>query len=94
MDSIYKPTGKAVWQDELLCLCDSYLKFIRDHGETLENMLSMSVEGPAQIFVARFEEIISPVNLVDLNNKDVIDLSVDYLHFFALAIVLSTLFKA
>ena len=27
-------------------------------------------------------------------NKDVIDLSVDYLHCFALAIVLSTLFKA
>jgi AcrR family transcriptional regulator len=86
MDSIYKPNGQEVWQDELLCLCDSYLKLLQDHAGLLETMLSMSDVGPAQIFISRFQTIISPLKLPGSEMKNAIDLLVDYLHGFALAI--------
>lgn len=85
MDSIYRPNGQGVWQGELLCLCDSYLKLLKEHAGLLETMLSMSDVGPAQIFVSRFQVIISPLQLPDSDMKDAIDLLVDYLHGFALA---------
>ena len=85
MGSIYKPNGQEVWQGELLCLCDSYLKLLKEHAGLLEIMLSMSDVGPAQIFVSRFQAIILPLKLTDSDMQDAIDLLVDYLHGFALA---------
>ncbi len=85
MDSIYKPNAQEVWQGELLCLCDSYLKLLQAHAGLLETMLSMSDVGPAQIFISRFQAIISPLKLADSDMKAAMDLLVDYLHGFALA---------
>jgi AcrR family transcriptional regulator len=85
MDSIYKPNGQEVWQGELLCLCDSYLQLLQGHAGLLETMLSMSDAGPAQIFISRFQAIISPLKLANSDMKDAIDLLVDYLHGVALA---------
>jgi hypothetical protein len=48
-------------------------------------MLSMSDVGPAQIFISRFHAIISPLKLADSDVKSAMDLLVDYLHGFALA---------
>lgn len=85
MDSIYQPEGQQQWQGELSYLCDSYLKLLQEHAGLLETMLSMSDGGPAQIFTARFKEIVSPLKLADSDTNDAMDLLVDYLHGFALA---------
>lgn len=86
MESIYEPTGQGEWQVELLSLCNSYLILLHNHTGLLETMLSMSEGGPAQIFISRYQAVISPLNLTDSDMKDALDLLVDYLHGFAMAV--------
>ncbi|WP_322740883.1 TetR/AcrR family transcriptional regulator [Desulfotalea psychrophila] len=85
MESIYEPDGHKSWRDELLCLSVSYLRLLQDYAGLLETMLAMSDVSPAKIFISRFEEILSPLNLPEPDKKDAMDLLVDYLHGFALA---------
>jgi len=86
MESIYEPTGQGEWQVELLRLCNSYLILLHNHTGLLETMLSMSEGGPAEIFISRYQAVVSPLNLTDSDMKDALDLLVDYLHGFALAV--------
>ncbi len=86
MESIYEPSGKEDWQNELRTLCMSYLSLLNNHTGLLETMLSMDVHGPAQVFMERFQLILRPLKLSDTSLKNAIDLIADYLHGFALAV--------
>lgn len=86
MTSIYDHGGHNSWHEELMRLCNSYLRLLQNYAGLLETMLSMSDGGPAQIFVSRFQTTISPLRLTDSDMKDAIDLLVNYLHGFVLAV--------
>ena len=90
VEDIYKPTGSENWQAELQQLCESYISLLKDHGGLLETLLSMSAEGPAQVFAERFYIALSPLKLNKDELKDALDLLVDYLHGFALAMHCNT----
>ncbi|MGI9276140.1 MAG: TetR/AcrR family transcriptional regulator [Endozoicomonas sp.] len=86
VEDIYEPSGTGDWQKELTLLCHSYLNLLIDHAGLLETMLSMSSPGPAQVFIERFYTALTPLSLNEKILKDALDLLVDYLHGFALAI--------
>lgn len=52
----------------------------------METLLSMNSESPAGVFIERFHIVIEPLNLDDVTAKDALDLLVDYLHGYALAL--------
>ena len=85
VEDIYKPTGSGDWQAELQQLCESYISLLKDHGGLLETLLSVSAEGPAQVFTERFYTALSPLKLNDRELNSALHLLVDYLHGFALA---------
>ena len=86
VDAIYDPVLSAEWHKELHQLCLSYLQLLHDHPGLLETLLSMSSHGPAEVFIERFERAVSPLKLPDTYRKSALDLLVDYLHGFALAL--------
>ena len=85
VEEIYKPIASSDWQVELYKLCESYLLLLKDHGGLLETMLSMSEVTPAQVFAERFHTVLTPLKLDEKQWKNALDLLVDYLHGFALA---------
>ncbi|MEX0739529.1 MAG: helix-turn-helix domain-containing protein [Pseudohongiella sp.] len=82
---IYQPTASKDWAQELTRLCRSYLELLNNHSSLMENMLSLSVEGPAQIFADRLEIALSPLSLSQETFEQAVCLLADYLHGFALA---------
>ncbi|BCS97676.1 TetR family transcriptional regulator [Desulfoluna limicola] len=82
---IYEPKGEKPWQEELERLCKSYLGLLKDHAGLLETMLTMSGEGPADVFTQRFKVALAPLNLTEAQRKDALNFLADYLHGFALA---------
>ncbi|WP_066017307.1 TetR/AcrR family transcriptional regulator [Endozoicomonas atrinae] len=86
VDAIYDPVLSIDWHKELHQLCLSYLQLLQDHPGLLETLLSMGSHGPAEVFIERFERAVSPLNLPDTYRKSALDLLVDYLHGFALAL--------
>lgn len=87
MQGIYMPDRNGSWQVELKKLCRSYLTLLRDHPGFLETLLSMgeAVEGPAGVFRERFDMTVSTLNMEKRRKMAALDLIVDYLHGFALA---------
>lgn len=94
MEEIYKPLPDANWIEELTTLCKSYLQLLRDYSGLLEIFLSMSSDGPAQIFTDRFQLILKPYQLTENELQNSLYLLVDYLHGYALAIHCATDKKA
>ncbi|WP_419536318.1 TetR/AcrR family transcriptional regulator [Endozoicomonas sp.] len=86
IDAIYDPVESADWQTELRMLCLSYLRLLIDHPGLLETLLGMSGHGPAEVFIERYERAVSLLDLPILYRKSALDLLVDYLHGFALAL--------
>ena len=86
IEDIYQPTGEGDWQREVTLLAQSYLQLLKDHGGLLETLLSMSEVGPAQVFTERFRLAITPLALGEQALNNALDLLVDYLHGFALAL--------
>ncbi len=82
---IYEPMGNESWQNALILLCKSYLKLLKEHPGLLETLLTMESEGPSEIFIQRFYIALKPLNLDVTVLKNALDLVVDYLHGFALA---------
>lgn len=82
---IYQPSGSGNWKKELMQLCLSYLRLLKDHAGLLETMLSMSVEGPSQVFADRLNVALAPLNLDKKTLSDALALLADYLHGYALA---------
>jgi AcrR family transcriptional regulator len=85
IEDIYAPTSSHDWQAELATLCLSYLTLLSNYSGLLETLLTMSSTGPAKLFSQRFEQILSPLALKPAIQKSALDLLVDYLHGFALA---------
>lgn len=82
---IYEPIGKDHWCNELKLLCKSYLNLLKEHPGLLETLLRMKSEGPSEVFIQRFQFALKPLNLDEDILKNAMDLLVDYLHGFALA---------
>ncbi len=85
MKSIHTPRPGALWEDELKTLCRSYLKLLHSYSGLLEIFLTMKTDGPAQVFINRFESIVSPLEIKETDLKNGLYLLADYLHGFALA---------
>ena len=90
IEAIYQPQESNDWQHELKLLCQSYLTLLKDHGGLMETMLSMSSNGPAQVFSTRFETALNPLSLTQQDKQDGLELLVDYLHGLALAMHYNT----
>ncbi|ROR11617.1 TetR/AcrR family transcriptional regulator [Erwinia sp. JUb26] len=82
---IYVPQERSDWEDELTRLCVSYIEILREYSGLLQTILSMTSQGPAQIFTERYKIIVSPLALPQKAEKDGLDLLADYLHGFALS---------
>lgn len=86
IDEVYQPKLDENWKLALHKLCSSYLNLLNDHPGLLETLLNMESNNPAEIFIERFNRIIAPIGLDDNSTKDALDLLVDYLHGYALAL--------
>ncbi|MUI53689.1 TetR/AcrR family transcriptional regulator [Aliivibrio fischeri] len=86
IEEIHQPNEQTDWQDELHLLCVSYLRLLNTYTGLLETLLSMTSQGPADIFTERFSMIIEPLELDNRAKKNALDLLADYLHGFALAL--------
>lgn len=86
IEDIYEPKVREGWRLELNTLCISYVTLLNDYSGLLETLLSMNSESPAGVFIERFHVVIEPLNLDDVTAKDALDLLVDYLHGYALAL--------
>lgn len=85
VEEIYEPKESKNWKRELEKLSASYLALLKKHGGLLETMLSMSVEGPSQVFERRLKLALSPLQLDEQTLNDALALLADYLHGYALA---------
>lgn len=85
VEDIYEPQKSDNWQKELELLCRSYLQLLNQYSGLLETLLSMESVGPAVIFRERFNCVVYSVNLDKEHAENALDLLVDYLHGFALA---------
>lgn len=86
IDAIYDPVVSTNWRKELRTLCLSYLQLLCDHPGLMETLLGMSSVGPAGVFIERFERALLPLQLVAEHQKLALELLVDYLHGYALAL--------
>lgn len=86
IEDIYEPRDNEDWKLELTKLCTSYLTLLNNYSGLLEILLSMKSASPAVVFIERFQVVIEPLNLNDVSAKNALDLLVDYLHGYALAI--------
>lgn len=85
MEGVCAPIDDGDWRGELKGLCCSYLLLHEQYAGLLEVMLSMEGGGPADVFGRRFRRILVPLGLSEGILSDAVDLIVDYLHGFALA---------
>jgi len=96
IEDIYEPTifdkkscDKVAinnWQQELTLLSKSYLSLLDNYPGLLETLLGMDATSPAHVFIERFQGVIQGLNLSEETMKDALDLLVDYLHGYALAL--------
>lgn len=86
LEDIYEPDPVDEWQEQIKKLCTSYLQLLKAHPGLLQTLLTMKGTGPAQIFCQRFDVVVASLGLKTETAKHVLDLLVDYLHGFALAI--------
>jgi AcrR family transcriptional regulator len=86
IEDIYEPKMGEDWRLELNTLCTSYVTLLNDYSGLLETLLSMNSENPAGVFIEKFHVVIEPLKLDNVAVKDALDLLVDYLHGYALAL--------
>jgi len=86
IEAIYQPEISHQWQAELRQLSLSYLGLLQQYPGLLETMLAMTTDGPAAVFIERFQTAVTPLNLTDATLKNCLDFLVDYLHGLALAV--------
>ena len=86
MSDIYLPKTNVDWQHELKLLCVSYVSLLNRYSGLLETLLKMETLGPSDVFNERLDHVLSPLSLNDENKKRALDLLVDYLHGYALAL--------
>ena len=86
IEDIYEPEESANWKLALNELCKSYLSLLKSYPGLLETLLTMKSPSPAAVFIERFHVVIEPLNLDTDSAKNALDLLVDYLHGYALAL--------
>ncbi|UGA57268.1 TetR/AcrR family transcriptional regulator [Vibrio sp. VB16] len=86
IEDIYEPKVNDDWKHELTELSTSYLTLLDNYPGLLETLLSMDASGPAQVFIDRFNDVIKPLNLDEDKRTNALNLLVDYLHGYALAL--------
>ncbi len=86
IEDIYEPKVSDSWKPELVKLCKSYVSLLNRYPGLLETLLSMNSESPAAVFIERFHLVIEPLHLEMESAKNALDLLVDYLHGYALAL--------
>lgn len=86
MSDIYQPKSNVDWQHELNLLCVSYVSLLNQYPGLLETLLKMEALGPSDVFSERFDNVLSPLSLSDENKKRALELLMDYLHGYALAL--------
>lgn len=86
IDDIYKPKVSQNWKLELYKLSTSYLTLLDNYPGLLETLLGMSSNSPAVVFSERFYVVIQPLQLDENSTNNALNLLVDYLHGYALAI--------
>ncbi len=86
ISDIYEPTGSDDWESELIELSKSYLTILYKYDGLLKTLLSMSSDSPADVFIGRFSFIVNPLSLEKSQEKAFLDLLVDYLHGFSMAL--------
>ncbi|MGB0899833.1 MAG: TetR/AcrR family transcriptional regulator [Psychrobium sp.] len=86
ISEVYLPCNDDDWQQELIALASSYLQLLHDYDGLLVTLLSMGSDSPAYVFTQRFNQIIEPLQLSQRQQKLMLDLVVDYLHGFSLAL--------
>ncbi|MCL9776875.1 TetR/AcrR family transcriptional regulator [Vibrio methylphosphonaticus] len=91
VEGIYQPTGLASWQEELTELGWSYLTLLSDYPGLLETLLKMRSSGPAEVFITRFERVISDIGLTADSKKNAVNLLADYLHGYAFSMQFTTI---
>lgn len=86
MSEIYVPSGKLHWKQELIELSKSYLAILQQYDGLLKTLLMMSSSSPADVFISRFALIVGPLKLSGDQERAFLDLLVDYLHGFSMAL--------
>ncbi|GMQ49120.1 TetR/AcrR family transcriptional regulator [Vibrio sp. 10N] len=83
VEGIYQPNHQATWQHELTELGWSYLGLLREYSGLLETLFKMQSSGPAEVFIARFNDVVAPLTLSNDDKMNAVNLLADYLHGFA-----------
>lgn len=86
ISEIYEPKQVNDWQQELMLLAKSYLTILHQYEGLLHTLLSMTSYSPAEVFINRFNLIVKPLELQGEQQKAFLDLLVDYLHGFSIAL--------
>ncbi len=82
---IYEPEDTLSWKDELYKLSQGYLRLLIEYPSLLETLLAMQSTSPAVIYYERFQRILAPLMLGREREKNALDLLVDYIHGYAMA---------
>ncbi len=86
ISDIYNPKGSLGWEVEISKLSKSYLRILYKYDGLLKTLLSMDSNSPADVFITRFKSITSPLELNKINEGVFLNLLVDYLHGFSIAL--------
>lgn len=86
MSEIYVPRRKLDWKQELKELSKSYLAILQRYDGLLKTLISMSSNSPADVFISRFNLIVNPLKIRNDQEKAFLNLLVDYLHGFSMAL--------
>ncbi|MEZ8232847.1 TetR/AcrR family transcriptional regulator [Vibrio splendidus] len=86
IEEVAQPELNQDWRDNLYRLSVSYLSMLNEYRGLLETLLTMKSLGPMEVFSERFEAVLSPLALTEEQTKNALDLLVDYLHGYALAL--------
>ncbi|WP_135383576.1 TetR/AcrR family transcriptional regulator [Vibrio tasmaniensis] len=86
IEEVAQPELTQDWRDNLYRLSVSYLSMLNEYRDLLETLLTMKSLGPMEVFSERFTAVLSPLALTKEQTKNALDLLVDYLHGYALAL--------
>lgn len=88
MGQIYTPDPSQPWEDELEKLSESYITLLANHPGLLETFIGITNIGigHVHVFQTRFDIVVNSIGLDQVTKDAALDLLVDFLHGFALAI--------
>lgn len=82
---IYQPKDGLAWEVQLRELSKSYLTLLSKYNGLLHTLLAMDATSPANVFIDRFTHITHGLNMSAAHSHAALNLLVDYLHGFSMA---------